>query len=131
MPDLYSNTALAGNARKVSPTDQLGTRKIAYLLVDAEGLATNYTDANSLYSQVVRLIAQNVELYSAGIPSGDQALLLVNADSMPETTNPDTPSRINDGESANAYLESILSNSGLTVAVWNVRQEGDNINYNC
>ena len=130
MPDLYSSD-LGGNARKVSPTDQFGTRKLAYLLVDATGLHTNYTTANSLYSQVVRLIAQNVELYSAGVPENDQALFLVNADSMPETTNPDTPSRINDGESVNSYLESVLSNSGLTVTVWNVRQRGDNITYNC
>jgi hypothetical protein len=130
MPDLY-NSDLGLNTRKVTPTDQFGTRKLAYLLVDATGLHTNYTTSNSLYSQVVRLIAQNVELYSAGVPENNQALFLVSADSMPETTNPDTPSRINDGESRNTYLESVLLNSGITCDVWNVRQRGDNITYNC
>jgi hypothetical protein len=130
MADLYSSD-LGQNTRKVLPTDQLGTRKLAYLIVSASGLDSNYEDNNSLYSQVVRLIAQNVELYSAGVPSGNQVMLIVNADSMPETTNPDHPSRINDGVTTNDYLTERLTNSGLTATVYNARLQGDGITYDC
>jgi hypothetical protein len=130
MADLYSSD-LGQNTRKVLPTDQLGTRKLAYLIVDASGLDSNYENNNSLYSQVVRLIAQNVELYSAGVPSGNQVMLIVNADSMPETTNPDHPSRINDGLTTNDYLTERLTNSGLTATVYNARLQGDSITYDC
>jgi hypothetical protein len=130
MADLYSSD-LGVNTRKVTPTDQLGTRRLAYLMLEITDLESGYTDSNSTYSKAIRFVQQNAEIYSAGLPNGNVALLLVNADSLPETTNPDHPSRINDGTSRCTYLEDVLDNSGISATVWNVRLNGDNLTYDC
>lgn len=74
MPNLYDqdsgNGVLFGdNTRRVTPSNRLGTRAIQrwviYTQVDIE---TDWQLPNSLYSQLVRAIQQNVELYAVYMP---------------------------------------------------------------
>lgn len=74
MPNLYDQDSGNGvpfgdNARRVQPSTRLGTRAIQrwaiYTQVD---IATDWQLPNSLYSQLVRAIQQNVELYAVYMP---------------------------------------------------------------
>ena len=73
MADLY-NTDLSQNAISVTPTSNLGTRKIVWLSLSADDnfwQNGDYADSDSNYSQVVRKIQECVELFYLGSPSSD------------------------------------------------------------
>jgi hypothetical protein len=67
MPDLYNE--IGQNARKVTPSTQFGTRQIVSwsIYTDAD-IETDWELPNSLYSQLVRALQQNVELYAVHMP---------------------------------------------------------------
>ena len=67
MPDLYND--IGQNARKVQPSTQFGTRQIVSwsIYTDAD-IETNWEESNSLYSQLVQALQQNVELYAVHTP---------------------------------------------------------------
>ena len=117
---------------KTTPTTKFGTRELATLLVErSSGTWTNETDADSDYSKAVRALQTRAEVY--GIYSADgtsQFLALVASDTLAQ--DEDTLDEANDGTSSIAYLGTELSDiTGLTITVWNVRLQSDNVTYNC
>jgi hypothetical protein len=71
MPNLYG-TALSPNALKTKESSRFGTRPLAFYTFytdEANGLAANWQDSNSLYHQIVTALQRaNVELYWLGQP---------------------------------------------------------------
>lgn len=93
MPDLYSNTALAGNTRKTVDSTTFGTRDLVFLQIDAnQDIETNYTASGSAFSELIQNLQQAVEIYGVGIPNGSNVTVVVNRQSVPFA----------DGEEANA-----------------------------
>lgn len=74
MPSLYDQDSGNGvtfgdNARRVVPSTKFGTRQIQrWAIYTREDIATDWDQPNSLYSQLVRAIQQNVELYAVYMP---------------------------------------------------------------
>ena len=61
---------LPGNNYKTSPSTRFGTRQIQRVSIYTSADTTvNYLDSNSLYSQLVRALQQNVELYAVHMPN--------------------------------------------------------------
>jgi hypothetical protein len=68
MPDLYSS--IGQNALKTSPSTRFGTRQLQRISIyTAADTFTDYLEPNSLYSQLVRALQQNVELYAIHMPN--------------------------------------------------------------
>ena len=68
MPDL-NNTILSQNNYRTQPTTKFGTRQMQRISIYTNAdTKTNYLDSNSLYSQIVRSLQQNVELYAVHMP---------------------------------------------------------------
>lgn len=129
MPSLINNgdaVSVAQNYLKTVPTTQFGTRTLKPMLIYVNGLATNYTDSNSLFTRTIRAIQQNVELYAVFNPSGSWVLVLVASDTTPQDNLTDEANNNRD-----AYLELVLDRAGIAGAeVWNAQINGANINYN-
>lgn len=76
MPSLYDQSTGSGtfgqNARKTVPSTRFGTRQIQRISIyTTADTKTGYLESNSLFSQLVRALQQNVELYAVHRP--DQA----------------------------------------------------------
>ena len=75
MPSLYDQDAGRGvpfgqNARKTAPSTHFGTRQVRrWTIYTTADTATDFTEPNSLYSQIVRALQQNVELYAVFAPA--------------------------------------------------------------
>jgi hypothetical protein len=124
MPDLYSNTALAGNARKTVPSSQFGTRKLSFCVINVSDIGDNYTDADSVFYKAIRAIQQNVEIYAVGTPSGNYVTVVVADD-----TEPYSEGEENADGNRNGYLEDILDNAGISAEVWNAQLISDDLSY--
>lgn len=124
MPDLYSNTALAGNTRKTVPSTQFGTRKLSFCVVDVTDIDVNYTNSDSIFYNVIRAIQQNVEIYAVGTPVNGQVVIVVADDTEPYGSGEENA----DGDT-NTYLEDILDTAGISATVWNAELSGDTLNY--
>jgi len=64
-----ANSLFADNEYKSTPSTRFGTRQIQrvsiYTSID---IKTGYMDSNSIYSQLVRALQQNVEIYATHMP---------------------------------------------------------------
>ena len=84
MADLTNDALVARNYQKTQDTTTLGTRQLAFLVVDmGQDVATDYLLPNSLYSQAVRGLQQCTELYVIGRPSGNLFTVVVAATTAP------------------------------------------------
>jgi len=85
MPDLYSNTALAGNTRKAVDSTTFGTRDLVFLQIGNGGqnLGTNYTASGSNFQQLIQTLQQAIEIYGVGIPNGTSVTVVANRQSVP------------------------------------------------
>lgn len=129
MPDLYSNTALAGNTRKTVDTTKFGTRELSFHQIQGlNGVATNYTDSDSLFFKAVRALQEQVEIYAVGTPSGNDFTVVIAADTCPFDDGD-----FNGDGSRNTRLENIIrtATGDSNVEVWNSKLEGSNLNNDC
>ena len=93
MPDLYSNTALAGNTRKAVDSTTFGTRDLVFLQINvSQDIGTGYTTSGSNFHKLIECLQQAVEIYGVGIPSTNNVTVVVNRQSVP----------FGDGEEADA-----------------------------
>jgi len=130
MPSLIGNPNnvhdVAANYLLTDPTTQLGTRVLKPMLILINGLSTNASDANSLFTRTIRAIQQHVELYAVFNPSGSWVTILVASDTTPQDNTTDEANN-----NRNGYLEDVLAEAGIANAeVWNASINGTNINYN-
>ena len=93
MPDLYSNTALAGNTRKITDdTFNYGTPNIYPLVITRtdEGDWTGHANSGSDFYKVVNYMqGRGVEIYGIGEVSGTQFTILVNWNTLPQDDDAD------------------------------------------
>jgi hypothetical protein len=135
MPDLYSNTALAGNTRKTAhDTFNYGTPVIYPLVVirtDA-GNFNNPGDSNSDFHKVMTVIQTKAEVYGIGEISGNSFTVLVNWNTLPQdsTANENTGSpQITNGDLD--YLATEINNiHGIALKVWHGKLRGSSLVYN-
>jgi hypothetical protein len=128
MPDLYSNTALAGNTRKTVDTTKFGTRELSFHQVEGvTGAGTNYTDSNSIFYKAVRALQEQVEIYAVGTPSGDNFTVVIAADTCPYPAG-----RSNGDGNTNSRLEGIIDAAcGTNCTVWNTKLIGNYLANDC
>jgi hypothetical protein len=110
MPDIYSE--IGQNARKTAPSTRFGTRQLQRVNIycDAD-ILTDYLEPNSLYSQLVRALQQNVELYEVTMPNpsfffcyGANAFQITIAGDTANDLWNATNSFIDDGDPVNWYF---------------------------
>jgi len=64
-----ANGLFADNEYRTTPTTRFGTRQVQRISIYTSiDIKTGYMDSNSLYSQLVRALQQNVELYAIHMP---------------------------------------------------------------
>ena len=111
MPSLF-NTDLSQNYLKTSPSTRFGTRQLQRINIycDAD-ILTDYLASNSLYSQLVRALQQNVELYEVTMPNpaffscyGQNAFQITIAGDTANDLWNATNSFIDDGDPVNWYF---------------------------
>lgn len=124
MPSLIDST-LGQNYLKTVPSTQFGTRKLKPMVLYVTGVGTNYQNTDSLFSQTVRALQQNVELYAVFTPNSDRLTVLVASDTTPQDNATDE-----DNNNRDAYLELVLANAGVTAEVWNATIVGSSLNWN-
>jgi hypothetical protein len=131
MPDLYSNTALAGNTRKLSAdTFNYGTPRV-YPLVLVHGTNWNgHANANSdLFKVINYLQGRGVEIYGIGEVSGDEVTILTNWGNVPkDSTDSQEP---NDTSDVDLLTDEISTLLGITCRVWYGKIQGNTISYDC
>jgi hypothetical protein len=103
---------------------QFGTRKLAFIVVELTDVHVNYTDSNSLLSQVVRALQQQVEVYGVGKPSNSDVTIIIADDTAPY----DDGDEFADGN-RNSRLEDALDAAGLSTNVWNAEVVGGDLNW--
>jgi hypothetical protein len=65
-----ADSLFANNEYKTQPSTRFGTRQVQRISIYTNADTTaNYLDSNSLYSQLVRAIQQNVEVYAVHMPN--------------------------------------------------------------
>jgi hypothetical protein len=76
--------AITDNYLKVFPVTAMGTPELGYFVVDmGEDVEANYTASDSLYSQAVRALQLNTDLYMVGVPSGNIFTFAAKVSSIP------------------------------------------------
>jgi len=81
MPSLVGTTVTA-NYLKTSPSTQFGTRELKLISVSYTGADTTPTIANSLYSQGVRALQQNAEVYAVFTAAAGAFIAIVANDTV-------------------------------------------------
>jgi hypothetical protein len=127
MADLTNDALVARNYQKTQDTTTLGTRQLAFLVVDVnQNVETDYLLPNSLYSQAVRGLQQCTELYVIGEPNGENFTVVVAAGTAPFGEG----QAVGDGNRVQ-YIEERVNAAigGGNVRVWNAKLRGNNLNY--
>ena len=132
MPDLYSNTALAGNARKTNAdTFNYGTPRIyPFVIVKNSGNWNDHADSNSDFHKVITYLqGRGVEIYGIGEISGDTFTILTNwGTATKEWNNSQEPNNYDDNDLLQNEINELL---GISLRVWYGKIQGNNISYNC
>ena len=136
MPDLYSQTAFAKNAQKVThDTFNYGTPNIYPLVITRtdEGDWTGYSNTGSDFFKVVNYMqGRGTEIYGIGEVSGTQFTIFVIWNSLPQDNTADENlgyPNIADGDLD--YMENeINSQLNIGVTIYHGKVVADDINYN-
>jgi hypothetical protein len=80
MPSVDSTTS--ANYLKASPSTQFGTRQLQIISVTQTGIATNFANADSLFSKTVRAVQQTAEIYAVGTPSTNACQFIIATDTQ-------------------------------------------------
>lgn len=130
MPSLIG-TPVAANYAKTQPSSTLGTRELAFFVVDMNdeasfrGEGDEHLASDSTFSKAVRGLQLNTELFLIGEPSSNRFTVLAAKDTAP----------FGEGQSAgdgsrNAILSAAVSEAaGVNIDVWNAYLYDDNINW--
>lgn len=127
MATLIGQVPEAENYLKTKETGLMGTRDLAYIVVDCDNnIETNYTNSNSRFTKVVQGIQQRVEVYAIGKPNGSLVTFIVAAASLPLAEG----QLVADGNRI-ALLETAVNDSAdEDCYVWNADLIGDSLSYN-
>ena len=128
MPTLVG-TSVAANHAKAVETSQLGTRRQVFFVVDmGVDVETNYTASNSLYSKAVRAIQSVAEIYSVGVPNGQNFTVSV----AYETVATSDPTGLDTNSGTNTVMEDAIDEACATTCdVYNAVFDGSTLEFNC
>ena len=124
MPSVIGYTGYNGlggpttNYLKAKPSTKFATRDLSFVVVGVTGIQTDYEDSDSLFSQVVRAVQLQAEIFAVGTPSAGFVTIVVAIDTANDGANID----VADGNPANINaltktLAQALANSGITATV--------------
>jgi hypothetical protein len=90
MPSLIGSDVTT-NYLKTKPSTRFSTRDLAFLVIDMDNGSyfNNYLDANSNFSQVVRAVQTQAEVYAVGEPHGGVVTIVVAIDTTSDGNNTD------------------------------------------
>ena len=75
-----SGVSITQNYLVVKPSSQFGTRQLAFYKITSTGCATNYSNSNSLFQNLVKGVQQTSEIYAVGTPSADNFVVVIASD---------------------------------------------------
>ena len=126
MADLTNDALVARNYQKTQDTTTLGTRQLAFLVIDMnQNVENDYLLPNSLYAQAVRGLQQCTELYVIGRPDGNWFTAVVAAGTAPFNNG----QSLGDGNRIYAIEDYINAAANAEVEVWNAELSGNDFNY--
>jgi hypothetical protein len=73
-------TLVTANYLKARPTTRISTRQLAFFRIELSGIATNYENSDSDFSQVVRGVQAVAEVFAIGRPLDGNLIVVVGAD---------------------------------------------------
>ena len=115
MATLVGETA-ARNFEKAVETSKMGTRELAFYVIDGvDSVATDYTLPSSLFQKAIQGVQQIAEMYAVFPPSGNNFVVMVAVDTLPDHADPG-------GESI-ALRNAVRASTGDTNArayVWSI-----------
>lgn len=114
--DATSGVNVAANYLKARPSTRFATRQLAFFDVQISEVATNYADANSLYSKAIRAVQQNAEIYAVGEPASDHFIVVVAQDTANDGSNTD--------DSLNEMAQNLSVATGGTVTAKHLHGAG-------
>jgi hypothetical protein len=127
------STTLGDNTRKVNQVYNAGTRQLVFLQLGVtcvtDNIATNYTDPNSNFSKLMRLVQQRVEVYGVGEPSGTEVTIIISKDSLAltgaEENDPGDDADIikNTIEAESATFSNVNVFWGSKITGWNIEND--------
>jgi hypothetical protein len=84
MPSLVGTT-IARNFEKAVETSKMGTRELAfYVIYGVDNVDSNYTNPGSVFQKAVQGVQQVAEMYAVFPPSGNNFVVMVAADTLPD-----------------------------------------------
>jgi len=116
MPSVDSTTS--ANYLKASPSTQFGTRQLQIINVAQTGIATNYANADSLFSKTVRAVQQTAEIYAVGTPTTGNCQFIIATDT--QWSGATGNATIFTDDSYALFEAAILAGSGVAATVTNV-----------
>jgi hypothetical protein len=88
MPSLVGTT-IARNYEKAIETSKMGTRDVAfYVIYGVDNVDSNYTDPGSMFQKAVQGVQQVAEMYAVFPPSGNNFVVMVAVDTLPNHAAP-------------------------------------------
>jgi hypothetical protein len=142
MADAYNQTisgeagaaTLGANTRKANQVYNTGTRQLAFLQLSVtcvtDDIATNYTDPDSNFSKLMRILQQRVEIYGVGQPSGTEVTIIISKDSLALTEAEEA----DPGDNADIIKDTIEAESALFSSAfvqWGSKISGWSIENDC
>jgi hypothetical protein len=126
MPSLIGQTPVAENYLKTKETGLMGTRDLAYIIIDCDNnIETNYTASNSRFTKVIQGIQQRAEVYAIGKPNGTLVTLIVSASSLPLADG----QTVADGSRITLLEDAVNDSASEDCYVWNADLVGNSFNY--
>lgn len=93
MADLYLQTivgdgvgthTVGANNRKTVESTTFGTRDLVFLQINAnQDITTGYTEAGSVFQELIQCLQQAIEIYTVGIPNGTEVTVVANRQTVP------------------------------------------------
>ena len=108
---------VSANYLKTKPSTRFSTRQLAFFTVTISNVHVNYLNSNSLYSQAVRAVQQNAEIYAVGIPAANDFVVVVAQDTANDGDNTD--------DGLNGMADTLSTATGGTVTA--VHLVGDSL----
>jgi hypothetical protein len=112
------DTTTSANYLKAAPSTQFGTRQLQIISVTQTGIATNFANADSLFSKTVRAVQQTAEIYAVGTPVNGVCQFIIASDT--QWSGATGNATIFTDDTYALFEAAILAGSGVAAVVANV-----------
>jgi hypothetical protein len=113
-----TEVAVGANYLVAKPSTRFATRDLSFCVVGVTGIQTDYEDSDSVFSQVVRAVQLQAEIYAVGTPSAGYVTIAVTIDTANDGDNiSETPGNPAQNNSMAKTISEALTSAGITNTV--------------